>query len=251
MANGADALNWSRDNQPIHNGQDGVELKQLDDILVLKISRLEAEHSGNYTCTAQNREGSSSFSAFLSVPAPPRWINVPKDLHLSTKEATELRCEASGFPPPAVTWKRHGGSFSSEHILTYTYTLFSIASSSSPSPVVLHTGTKIVLNRDTDGIAGSYECVAENEHGRIQQTFDVSFSRECVRHEIRFPERSNRNFTEHRCEVSVNIFSSMPPVLEFRQMAGGWRYLYRSSVQLSNVEGAMLASTNRRMSFTR
>lgn len=109
MANGAVTLTWSKNGQSIHNGQHGMELKQLDDILVLRISRLEAEHSGNYTCTAENEHGSSSFNAFLSVPALPKWTSVPRDLRFSKKGPIELACEASGFPPPTVTWIHNGG----------------------------------------------------------------------------------------------------------------------------------------------
>lgn len=110
MANGALRLAWSKDGHPINGGgNDGVDLKQIDDILVLRIPVLSARNSGNYTCSAENREGSSSLSAFLAVHAPPRWVRIPTDVQLKRRGTLELMCEASGFPAPVVSWKRHGG----------------------------------------------------------------------------------------------------------------------------------------------
>ncbi|XP_063893549.1 cell adhesion molecule Dscam1 isoform X18 [Helicoverpa armigera] len=75
----------------------------------LSISAATASHSGNYTCVATNRAGSTNHSTVLNVHVPPRWIIEPTDKAFAQGSDAKVECKADGFPKPQVTWKRAEG----------------------------------------------------------------------------------------------------------------------------------------------
>lgn len=105
----ATSLGWSKNGRLLRDGEHGISLKQVEGVMILSIESLKPEHSGNYTCTARNDEGSSEYSAFLSVAAPPTWRKTPDDVSLSKDQKSNLECDAVGFPEPNITWTRDGG----------------------------------------------------------------------------------------------------------------------------------------------
>ncbi|XP_068899404.1 cell adhesion molecule Dscam1 isoform X1 [Tenebrio molitor] len=80
--------------------------KKASSLLIDSVSEVQ---SGNYTCTAQNRAGSSDYTASLDVYVPPRWILEPTDKAFAQGSDAAVECKADGFPKPVVTWKRATG----------------------------------------------------------------------------------------------------------------------------------------------
>ncbi|XP_014244457.1 Down syndrome cell adhesion molecule-like protein Dscam2 isoform X22 [Cimex lectularius] len=76
---------------------------------LLTIDSLMAAHSGNYTCSAENGAGVSTYTATLFVSVPPRWIIEPTDKAFAQGSDAKVECKADGFPKPSVTWKRASG----------------------------------------------------------------------------------------------------------------------------------------------
>lgn len=103
-------LSWEKDGTVLYNGQQNISIKEFDEMLILSISSLRPEHSGNYTCSARNRYGSSHFSAFLAVTAPPHWKTTPQsEVTLIMGSSQKLVCDVEGYPDPNVTWTLFGG----------------------------------------------------------------------------------------------------------------------------------------------
>ena len=108
-SNDQSSLSWMKDGRVIENGN-LFTLIRLDGALRLVINDVKSDHSGNYTCSARNSHGSSSYSAVLSVVSPPVWSSILEDLTLPRYGPVRLSCEASGHPTPNITWSKNGGS---------------------------------------------------------------------------------------------------------------------------------------------
>ncbi|XP_076297096.1 Down syndrome cell adhesion molecule 1 isoform X15 [Lasioglossum baleicum] len=78
-------------------------------VSLMTIEAVSARHAGEYTCTASNAAGATSYSATLAVNVPPRWILEPTDKAFAQGSDARVECKADGFPKPQVTWKRAAG----------------------------------------------------------------------------------------------------------------------------------------------
>ncbi|GFQ96762.1 hemicentin-1 [Trichonephila clavata] len=93
---------WLKDREEITNPE--VRIKNDADFSVLVIEPVQINSTGNYSCLIRSSAGEDSFSAFLQVEGPPKWIQEPSDKSVHVGEKIALKCEASGFPKPKITW---------------------------------------------------------------------------------------------------------------------------------------------------
>lgn len=110
FAGGGSSLQWLKDGLALRNGTHDINLQYFNGFLVLSIDDVQLKHTGNYTCAARRGDAESHFSAQLEVFAPPRWISVPDEVVIAkSSRRLKLKCEASGYPKPNVTWLRKNG----------------------------------------------------------------------------------------------------------------------------------------------
>ncbi|XP_009069769.1 PREDICTED: roundabout homolog 2-like, partial [Acanthisitta chloris] len=74
----------------------------------LRISRLQAEDEGTYTCVADNSVGRSEASGTLIVHVPPQLVTGPRDQAVTPGQSVTFQCQSKGNPPPAVFWQKEG-----------------------------------------------------------------------------------------------------------------------------------------------
>ncbi|XP_076390067.1 Down syndrome cell adhesion molecule 1 isoform X41 [Megachile rotundata] len=104
-------MSWALNGEPITSENHGdISISSTGKrVSLLTIEAVSARHAGEYTCTASNAAGATSYSATLAVNVPPRWILEPTDKAFAQGSDARVECKADGFPKPQVTWKRAAG----------------------------------------------------------------------------------------------------------------------------------------------
>uniref|UniRef100_A0AAG5DF48 Muscle M-line assembly protein unc-89 n=1 Tax=Anopheles atroparvus TaxID=41427 RepID=A0AAG5DF48_ANOAO len=109
-------VQWYKNEDPIQPG-DRYKMKYEGDCCCLYIKECAPEDTGLYSCTATNREGSSTIEAKLDVvtriekrdePTPPSFMKKINDLTLLEGMKAKFTVCVDGFPMPTVEWIRDG-----------------------------------------------------------------------------------------------------------------------------------------------
>ncbi|XP_062447296.1 hemicentin-2 [Rhea pennata] len=149
-------VTWVKDGQPVVKG-DGLLL--TDQGRRLRILKAEVTHSGRYTCLATNAVGQEEREFDVAVHVPPEFIQgagSTTNISVSLHGALMLTCEASGVPPPTVTWFWNGSPIITSkhmHVLSGGWML------------------RLAHTRAQDG--GLYSCLASNVAGEARRDFHV------------------------------------------------------------------------------
>ncbi|RZF42392.1 hypothetical protein LSTR_LSTR004200 [Laodelphax striatellus] len=84
-----------------------MRVMPTDDVFF--ILNVKPTDSGIYTCTANNRAGTATANASLTVLEAPSFIKImDENKMITTGEAVVLECNASGSPKPKLTWRKDG-----------------------------------------------------------------------------------------------------------------------------------------------
>ncbi|KAL1500781.1 hypothetical protein ABEB36_006226 [Hypothenemus hampei] len=99
---------WERNGKTIiNNAALGTVVRRIDEYASsLVIDQVSSQHSGNYTCIAQNVAGKEKYVVPLTVNVPPRWTTEPVDSSVAADQEAMLHCQADGYPMPVITWKK-------------------------------------------------------------------------------------------------------------------------------------------------
>ncbi|XP_065735248.1 hemicentin-2 [Phocoena phocoena] len=152
-------ISWRKDGQPLP--MDGAGLGQVSAVgRLLYLAQAQPAQEGTYTCECSNVAGNSSQDQQLEVLVPPQ-ISGPREPHtqvsvVQDEEAT-LECNATGKPPPRVTWERDGEPVGAE-----------------PGLRLQSQGQRLHVERARAVHAGRYSCMAENVAGRAERRFSLS-----------------------------------------------------------------------------
>lgn len=113
----------------------------------LFIYNITASDAGNYSCRVMVKAGHLDITHHLNVKQPAKIVRIlPNDNFVAReKEPLNLVCEASGVPPPKVTWAKSGERFP-ELSGQYNVSTYSFSE---------------IHSRD----AGIYQCMADNKVG--------------------------------------------------------------------------------------
>ncbi|XP_064610527.1 LOW QUALITY PROTEIN: basement membrane-specific heparan sulfate proteoglycan core protein-like [Liolophura sinensis] len=82
---------------------------------ILEIRQVTAADAGQYRCVATNQAGSAEGIAEVIISVPPTVVVSQKNYVHTVGEFVELRCRATGSPPPRVTWEKELGTLPPRH----------------------------------------------------------------------------------------------------------------------------------------
>nr|KAF6448698.1 sidekick cell adhesion molecule 1 [Rousettus aegyptiacus] len=98
-------LRWYKDAVPV-GARQGPRYRPLPDG-GLRIQQLQPGDSGIFQCFASNAGGEVQTHTYLAVTnVAPAFTRLPADTTVTDGTTAVLRCEASGAPKPAITWRR-------------------------------------------------------------------------------------------------------------------------------------------------
>ncbi|KAL9961657.1 hypothetical protein ACROYT_G030647 [Oculina patagonica] len=131
-------ITWYKDGQVI------AEERKRFNFRILKITEIQFEDRGIYTCTAENLLGRVQSSVNLTVKVPTRFIAKPKSSVTAYKNwDTDLKCDIFGYPFPVITWTRSLKQLpANRHVID---------------------GNKLTIKNTTEDDGGAYLCQGSNE----------------------------------------------------------------------------------------
>ncbi|XP_057606118.1 protein sidekick-1 [Hippopotamus amphibius kiboko] len=120
----------------------------------LRVLQLRPEDAGIFQCFARNEGGEVQTYTYLDVTnVAPAFTRLPEDTTVTDGTTAVLRCEVSGAPRPAITWRRGNHILASGSVRVPRFTLLESG------------GLKITPVFIQD--AGNYTCYTANSEGSL------------------------------------------------------------------------------------
>ncbi|XP_035116299.2 hemicentin-2 isoform X2 [Callithrix jacchus] len=152
-------ISWRKDGKPLP--REGAGLQQVLAVgRLLYLGQAQLAQEGTYTCECSNVAGNSSQDQQLEVHVPPQIAGPresPTQVFVVQDGVATLECNATGKPPPTMTWQWDGQPVGAE-----------------PGLQLQNHGQSLRMERARAAHAGRYSCVAENVAGRAERRFELS-----------------------------------------------------------------------------
>ncbi|KAM4616042.1 hemicentin-1 [Polymixia lowei] len=148
---------WTKDGHPVDSP--GVYLQNGNRLL--RIYRVQSEHAGRFTCTAQNTAGEARREYNIVVQAPPVISGTSRLQEIATVlgQEVEFQCRVSGRPAPRVEWSRDGEVLSRD---------------GDPHVEFLEDGQVLKVKSVRLRDQGLYQCLASNNAGTQMRQFRLT-----------------------------------------------------------------------------
>ncbi|KAG7230562.1 hypothetical protein INR49_025278 [Caranx melampygus] len=115
----------------------------------LMVSTAQVSDTGRYVCVADNVAGSAEKSFNLNVHVPPTIIGLsPENVTVVVNNFVSLSCEATGFPPPTLSWLNDKGPIQGN-----------------TNALIMPGGRMLQILKAKVSDGGKYSCVAMNAAG--------------------------------------------------------------------------------------
>uniref|UniRef100_A0A8P0T958 Sidekick cell adhesion molecule 1 n=1 Tax=Canis lupus familiaris TaxID=9615 RepID=A0A8P0T958_CANLF len=161
----------------------------------LRIQKLRPEDSGIFQCFASNEGGEIQTYTYLDVTnVAPAFTQLPVDTTVTDGMTATLRCEVSGAPKPAITWRRDrtfiinppedrvvikgttatlrcGATHDPRITLRYVWKKDNtVITPSSSSRIVVEKDGSLLISQTWSGDIGDYTCEIISEGGNDSRT---------------------------------------------------------------------------------
>ncbi|XP_074524022.1 hemicentin-1 [Halichoeres trimaculatus] len=209
------AITWYKDGRPLTSAAGVAMLKRGQ---VLEIERAQLSDAGMYRCVAVNLAGVAEIFHSLQVYVPPVISSLGGTVTVVVNEAAKLECEATGVPPPSLTWLKDG----------------SPVASVSHGIQVLSGGRVLSLSSALVSDTGRYTCVAVNAGGEQQREYDLKVY---VPPNIKGEEVNATVMLGRPVELHCQSDAIPPPTLSWRKDG---RPLFRKPGLTVSADGSVL-----------
>ncbi|XP_059151468.1 hemicentin-1-like [Physella acuta] len=151
-------INWLKDNQPVEEKAGIVERRSNGtELVILQASLVD---TGRYRCEVFNQAGEDSISLNLNVQVP---ANIPVDginpeIVVVENETITLECPAQGVPEPSIVWYLNSQPLDPDSL---------------PHLSSTDSGKRLVISNSHVSDAGIYLCIASNQAGDAELTYNV------------------------------------------------------------------------------
>ncbi|KAI1891477.1 hypothetical protein AGOR_G00144220 [Albula goreensis] len=143
-------ISWLKDGQPLTS--DSTH-RLLSNGRTLQVSNAQVTDTGRYVCVAENIAGSTEKPFNLNVHVPPSIVGVnPENVTVVVNNFVSLTCEATGFPPPSLSWLKDRGPVQAN-----------------TNVLIMPGGRTLQILRAKMSDGGKYSCVAMNPAGEAQK----------------------------------------------------------------------------------
>nr|XP_055041763.1 hemicentin-1 isoform X2 [Misgurnus anguillicaudatus] len=224
------AISWMKDGRPLT----GRRAQIINEGRLLRIQGAQVADTGRYTCIAVNVAGQADRKYDVNVHVPPTIIGqtqVPENVSVVVKNPVVLTCEASGMPPPAITWLKDSQPVNM-----------------SSSIRVISGGRGLRLMHAASEDAGRYTCIVSNSAGEERKSFDLnvlvppSIVNEGTVEDVKVKEKQNVILA---CEVTGNPVPEITWLKDGQTLASDARLQVMSNGRFLQISGSQVADTGR------